>query len=329
MLTIYGAGAVGLVVGARLAHAGEDVLFVTRRADAARRIREEGVRFEDPASGEAWTARAAAVAGAAGAREKVARGPVLFAMRRSQVAQAARALAPFAPDATVASLQNDLGSEDELAEHFPRVLGVVVRQTCTRAADNAARAVGGGRLVVGTHPEGACDEARVLAETLRAAGYDVGLSRRIAEDQWLKLCINLMSAPNALVRREDHETRAFVEAKARLLEEARAVVEAAGIATRSCDGRDRSLADEIAWQRASLARGQSARKLPIYNQVWSALRHGGPLEADAYHRRFVALAREHGLAAPTNARVLAVLERAARDGLGPECLAAAELLAGE
>ena len=155
----------------------------------------------------------------------------------------------------------------------------------------------------------ACDE---LADALRRAGYDVGVSTRILEDKWLKLCVNLMSAPNALIRREDHATRAFVEIKARLLEEARAILLAAGIRARSCDGRDRSLEQEIAHQRESLALGTSARRLPVYNQVWAALRHGGPVEADRYHRRMLALAAEHGIAAPQNARVLEALERAVR-----------------
>jgi 2-dehydropantoate 2-reductase len=154
----------------------------------------------------------------------------------------------------------------------------------------------------------------------------VGLSRRIARDLWLKLCINLMSAPNALIRREDHDTRAFVELKARLLEEAKEALAAAGIEAASCDRRDRSLDEEIAFQRAALERGTSARRLPLYNQVWSSLEDGLPLEADGYHRRVLDLATRHGLSLPKNERTLAALERAARDALGPESATAAEIL---
>jgi 2-dehydropantoate 2-reductase len=167
-----------------------------------------------------------------------------------------------------------------------------------------------------------------LAAQLRAAGYDVSLSRRIAEDKWLKLCVNLMSAPNAMIRREDHTTPAFVEIKARLLEEAKAALDGSGIAARSCDGRDRSLEQEIVHQRESLERGVSIRLLRVYNQVWSALRAGGPLEADAYHRRILDLASARGIPAPMNARVLATLERVALDSLGPESVGAAEILGG-
>jgi len=323
---VYGAGAVGLVVGARLARAGDEVVFLVRRPEVALRIQAAGVRFEDPASGEAWSARAGAVASPAELPEEFRAGPILFCMRASETASAARALAPHAPRACVASFQNDLDNESVLGEHFPVVIGAPLRQTCTRSASNEARAIGGGRVVLGRHPSGGGPELLALRSRLRAAGYEVGISARIAEDRWLKLCVNLMSAPNALIRRPDHVTLAFVEIKARLLEEARAVLAAAGIAARSCDARDRSLDDEIEWQRASLARGESARPFPIYNQVWAALRHGGPLEADAYHRRILELAERAGLSAPMNARVLEVLLRQAERGAGPESVAASEIL---
>ncbi len=326
MLTICGAGSVGLAIGARLARVGEPVLFVTRRAEVAERIEREGVRVEDPGSGEAWTARAAARAGAAAAADRIGAGPLLFCVRTSQLEAAAAELAAAAPGASAVCLLNDVHNEAALARRFRRVMGGVVRQTTTRTTPNAVLASGPGRLVLGGFPQGLGPEPEALAGLLRAAGYDVGLSERILEDKWLKLCINLMSAPNALIRREDHESHAFVEGKARLLEEAGAALAAAGIAARSCDGRDRSLEAEIAWQRASLARGTSARRLPLYNQVWSALRRGGAVEADGYHRRIAELAARHGLAAPLNERVLAALERAAALASGPECLSARELL---
>ena len=101
---------------------------------------------------------------------------------------------------------------------------------------------------------------------------------------------------------------------------------ATGILARSCDGRDRSLDQEIRHQRESLARGTSARRLPLYNQVWSSLRSDAPLEADGYHRRILELAAARGIRAPTNARVLEKLLEVKNARRGPECLQAAELL---
>jgi len=326
MLIVYGAGAVGLVVGARLARAGLPVLLVTRRPAAAKLIDELGVRIEGSSTGLAFEQRVPAVCGIEAAAERTRAATVLFCMRSSDTPAAARALAAVSPAATVASLQNDVDNEPELAAHFSRVIGGSVRQTSTRMADNCAVAMGAGRIAIGLWPSGEAPFVQDLAEALARAGYDVGVSARIAEDKWLKLCINLMSTPNALIRREDHRAQAFVEIKARLLEEARAILSAAGISARSCDGRDRSLEQEIAHQRASLALGVSARALPVYNQVWAALRHGGPVEADRYHRRMLELAAQHGIPAPQNARVLAALERAVAGALGPESAAAADLL---
>ena len=331
MFVVYGAGAVGLVVGARLASAGLPVLLVTRRPEAARQIRDLGVRIEDPSTGQVLEQRVATVCGIEAAAEQIGSQPVLFCMRSPDTAAAARALAAVAPQAAVASLQNDVDNEEWLAARFARVIGGCVRQTSTRTGDNSAMCVGSGRIVLGAWPSKQAPDVDALgidelAGALRRTGYDVGVSARILEDKWLKLCVNLMSAPNALIRREDHATRAFVELKAQLLEEARAVLIAAGIHARSCDGRDRSLEQEIAHQRESLALGTSARRLPIYNQVWAALRRGGPIEADRYHRRVLELADAHGIPAPRNARVLEALECAVRAGLGPESLAAADLL---
>jgi len=324
-IAIVGAGAVGLVAGVRLASAGHSVRFFVRRAEAAGAIHSEGVRLEDPGSGEVVRVRTDVSLGLE-TPAGMACSVVLLCVRSCDTERAAPQVAAAFPGVPVACVQNHVTNEAVLAKSVSRVLGVVWRQTCTRVAQNAAVTLGQGRIVVGAHPEGAGDDVDALAAEFRAAGFDVGISQRIAEDKWLKLCINLMSTPNALVHPRDHATQAFVETKARLLEEARAVLAAARIPARSCDGRDRSLEQEIAFQRASLAQGTSARRLPVYNQTWAALRERRELEADGYHRAILELGRRHAIRTPVNARVLRMLERARDRGWGPECLAAHQLL---
>ena len=315
MLTVIGAGSVGLTVAARLARSGQPVRVVTRSEDAARAIRDRGIELEDPASGAVWRA----------AVEAQVELPIdemdfaLLCVRAPDTEAASAALARRSPAATLVNVQNGVGGDAVAGRHLGRVLGAVYRQPCMRVDANRVRALGSGRIAVGAHPEGAGADVEEIAAALRAAGYDVGVSRRIAEDRWLKLCVNLMSAPNALVRRAEHATAAFTEGKARLLEEARSALAAAGIAARSCDGRDRSLEAEIAFQRGALARGDAARSLPVFNSVWSGLTRGAPLEADSHHRAIIELGARHRIETPTNERVLAAVERAARDRLGPEC----------
>jgi 2-dehydropantoate 2-reductase len=326
MHTVVGAGAVGLALAARLARSGLPVRLVTRDSGSAGRLESRGIRVEDPESGERWCAAVRAVAGIENADLRCADHPLLICVREPDTEALASRLAEVAPGVAVANVQNGVEGDSLLARRFSRVIGAVWRQTCTRVEPDLVRFTGRGRVVVGLHPQGSAPEVDALARDLRRAGFDVGVSPRIAEDRWLKLCVNLMSAPNALIRREDHQSPPFVEVKVRLLEEAQAALAAAGIEARSCDGRDRSLDQEIHHQRQALELGTSARRLPLYNQVWSSLRSEAPLEADGYHRRILELAQLHGLRAPTNARVLEKLIEAKTGRRGPECMSAAELL---
>ena len=324
MRTIVGAGSVGLALAARLARLGP-VQLIVRRPEAAARL-AEGLRVEDPATGETTRIAVEAAVGLADGTDPGA-GPVFVCTRLPDTDDVGAALAFHARGALAVSVQNGLDGGRRLARRVPRVVCAVWRQTATRVADAHVRFTGTGRVIVGAQP--GCDtaaDARRLAAELARSGLDASFSERIERDQWLKVCINLMSAPNALVRREDHVTPEFVEVKARLLEEAYATLEAAGIDASPCDGRDRTLAAEIAHQRTALERGTSARPLPLYNHVWTALREGRSLEAGHYHERILELARQHRIDAPVNARVRDALLRAEAEALGPESLSARELL---
>jgi ketopantoate reductase len=322
--SVVGAGSVGLALAARLARGGVRVLLVTRRPEAAQLLVARGLGAEDPASGKrlGFAVRAS---GELGAIDPPA-GPVFVCTRVDAVAEVAETLG--GRGAALVTFQNDVVSEATAARFAPRVIGGVWRETATRMADDCVRVQldRPGRAVVGLHPEGGGPDVAAAAALLARGGVDVSVSPTIGRDKWLKLCVNLMSTPNALVRRPDHTTPEFVEVKARLLEEARAALAAAGIDATPCDGRDRTLDAEIAFQREALARNASARAIPLYNQVWTSLRHGSPLEADGYHERILSLARAHGSAAPVNALVLARLLDAARLHLGPESCAARDLL---
>jgi 2-dehydropantoate 2-reductase len=325
-VTIWGPGAVGLVLGARLARAGQDVLFVCRSDDSATRIAGQGVEFEDLASNQRFCVNVSAVVVDEVVPEQIGAGPVLLCVRMGQTRSAAQQLGRVAQRSPVAVVQNGLVGQALVAAVHPVVIGAVYRQTCTRRSVNSVVSLGAGRMVVGGLDANGRRAVPAMGKLLTCAGYDVGESAQIEHDMWLKLCINLMSAPNALIRRADHATADFVEIKATLLEEARDATRTAGVVTRSCDGRDRSLDEEIAFQRSALEKGVSRRSLPLYNQVWSALQRREPAEADAYHREILDLSRAHGVAAPMNARVLVALARAAGEGLGPECFSADEIL---
>ncbi|HLV22299.1 MAG TPA: 2-dehydropantoate 2-reductase N-terminal domain-containing protein [Polyangiaceae bacterium] len=332
---VVGAGSVGLNLAARLAGSGLSVVLVTRTQEQAKRIEQQGAYLDDLQTARRIEVRVAAVSSLEAAQRLGPGAPVLLCTRSAEaLALAPRLGAVFS--GAIVSWQNHVTSEQELARHCPRVVGGVWRQTCTRIAPNGVRSIGAPRVIVGAYSQGSDRDVRPVADALRAAAFDVGVSPDIMADKWLKLCINLMSIPNALIRKQDHRTSAFVEGKARLLEEAQAVVLGAGIVATSCDGRDRSLDEEIASQRASLARGTSHRPAPVYNQVWRAFHQRsespddvGSLEADQYHATFVELGRRHAVPTPLNARVLDLARRAWATRRAPECYGAAELFGAD
>ena len=327
MVTIVGAGSIGLSLGGRLARTGTSVSFLTRRPEAAQALESGGVTVTDPATGGRFTAPVRAHHRIEELHPPDHDGLVVLCVRATETAAVAPDLAAALPSALFVCAQNDVDNESTVAAHAARVAGLVYRQTCTRQDDTSTFALGPGRIVLGGHPTGLVPGIEALADAAEAAGYDVGRSTEIIRDKWLKLCVNLTSTPNALIRREDHATPAFVEVKARLLEEARDVLAGAGIVAASCDGRDRSLDAEISHQRASLAAGTSARPLPIYNAIWMALKHPGVgLEADRFHARIVSMGQTLGVDTGVNRVVLEALMRAVRERRGPESIGAEALL---
>jgi 2-dehydropantoate 2-reductase len=231
----------------------------------------------------------------------------------------ATALFPRWAGRTVVTFQNGVASEAEATAAGCRVAGGVWRITCERTAPGVARFTRRGRVVVGRWSPGTDAVAAALGADLRRAGFDAAVSDDVAADKWLKLYCNLASAPNALVRPEDHRLAAFGALKAALLEEARGVFRAAGIRAVSCDGRDASLDEEVERQRAGGGRARA-----VHNSTWRALARGRR-PPEAYHDEIVSRAAGAGVPAPCNAAMLRVL-RALRPGDGPECFRAEELL---
>ncbi len=333
-VTVVGAGAVGLALAARVARTGRPVRVVVRRAEAAARLAAEGIAVEDVSAGISWTVpvEAGASLGEALGDAAAEAGVVCLCVRSVDTDGVAAALAAAAPSSCVVAVQNGVDGDALLVRRFDRVVGAVWRQTCTRRDDRSVVFAGGGRVILGLpagvrDPAGARGLADVLADDLRRAGFDVGRSERIAADRWLKTALNLLSAPNAIVRPDEHAQAGFAELKVAILEEARAVLAAAGIDAASCDGRDPSLDAMITRHREAVASPAPRRALPIYNSAWSALQtERGALESIVFHDRFVALGAEHGVVTPVNARVRDVVERLGRERLGPESVGVADLL---
>src|SRR5215472_7385497 len=120
---VYGAGAIGGVIGARLFQAGHAVVLIARGAHYAA-IQHHGLRLESPAETVVLSipvvASAAAVQWADG-------DIVLLAMKSQDTFEAVRTLAKVVPsDTPVVCVQNGVENERTALRWFARVYGVYV-----------------------------------------------------------------------------------------------------------------------------------------------------------------------------------------------------------
>lgn len=301
---VYGAGAVGGVVGGRLFQHGYEVVLVARGAhlDA---IRAHGLRLQDPA-GEVTLP----VPGVDHPDKMRWRGDdvVLLAMKSQHSQEALAALARVAPpELAVVCLQNGVRNEPEALRRFANVYGVPVACPTAHLEPGLVRAYSTpvtGILDVGRFPAGADDTAAETAAALAAATFDAHAIADIARWKWRKLVTNLGNAAEAVcgppARRGPIGERAAAEGEACLA--------AAGIdaATLEDDRARRANLLQLKPVAGSSREGGSS---------WQSLARGTySIETDYLNGEVVLLGRLHGVATPVNALLQRLANRLSASG---------------
>ncbi|MDG4824106.1 2-dehydropantoate 2-reductase [Asanoa sp. WMMD1127] len=314
---IVGAGAVGGVVGGRLAAAGEDVVLVARGAhlDA---IRRDGLALHSPEGRQ--TLRLPAV-GAVTEHEWRPGDVAVLAVKGMDTPDVLPPLAAAAPPETpVLCLQNGVANERAALRHFPNVYGVWVILPATHLAPGvvvAHSAPTPGGLDVGRYPGGVDDTATAVAAGLRGAGFASEARPDIMRWKYAKLLMNLGNSIQALC---GPEADGIDKVDALLRAEATEVLRVAGI--------DVATAAEDAQRRRNLLSIQPVEGTPRGGgSSWQSLARGtGTVEADYLNGEIVLLGRLHGVATPANELARRLVNRAARDHTRPGALTPAEFL---
>ncbi|OAM88740.1 2-dehydropantoate 2-reductase [Termitidicoccus mucosus] len=187
-IAIVGAGAIGCYYGARLARAGGDVRFLIR-SDLAR-VRERGLRVKTPDEEIVLPG-----VHAAGTPEEI--GPcdlVLVALKTTANAALGRLLGPLVHGrTTIVTLQNGLGSDEELARLFgaERVAGGLCFIGVNRVAPGEIVCLTPGSVSFGEFQRPAGGRVRALADMFSRAGVRTIVSDNLAELRWKKLVWNV------------------------------------------------------------------------------------------------------------------------------------------
>lgn len=136
-ILVFGAGAVGSWLGAKLAHGGHDVTCIGREP-FVQAVSREGLRAALP-GGETWQLRNVRAAASAAQCAAMKFDAVLVCVKAYDVDEAIRELRPLAerlPDAVFLTFQNGVGAEEKFAQAFGA--GRVIAATTTTPVSHVA-----------------------------------------------------------------------------------------------------------------------------------------------------------------------------------------------
>jgi 2-dehydropantoate 2-reductase len=209
---IVGAGAVGGLIGARLAAAGGAEVSVIARGATLAALREHGWRLQSPDGDVRTPARASD-----DARELGPQDLVVVAVKGPALGAVAPTLAPLlGPQTVVLPAMNgvpwwfcrgiegvepialesvDPGGAVAAAIPHERVLGCVVYVSAATTEPGRVVHRFDQRLVIGEPRGGLSARAEAAVELLRHAGFDAKVSADIRHDIWFKLWGNLTVNP--------------------------------------------------------------------------------------------------------------------------------------
>ena len=310
---VYGAGAVGGVVGALLAEAGEDVILIAR-GPHAEAIRRSGLLVESPVGSRlvrtAVTEDPAAAAIRAG-------DVVLLGMKSQDTAAALDALRPTAPVSTpVVCLQNGVDNERAVLRLFPNVYGVCVMCPCSHLEPGVVQVSSHpvpGLLDIGRYPRGIDVTCGRIAAAFRRASFESVERPDIMRWKYRKLLMNLGNAVEAVCQRPvDREIRQ------RVMDEGVSCLREAGIEFVS--------EEEDAARRGALLNVEAvAGQLRDGGSSWQSLeRKAGSIESDYLNGEIVLLGRTYGVPTPVNALLQQLANEMAASGAAPRSLSMPE-----
>ena len=211
-ICIYGAGAIGGWIGARLAAIGEPVSVVARGATLAA-LHTHGLRLQQAEGLLQVPVQAADNAAALGVQDLV-----VVAVKAPALAEVARGIAPLlGPHTMVLTAMNGVpwwffqgfggayagtalkavDASGAIAAAIParHVVGCVVHASCALQAPGVVQHHFGNKLILGEPSGQQTERAKALAALLKRAGFEAPLSEQIQRDTWYKLWGNMTVNP--------------------------------------------------------------------------------------------------------------------------------------
>lgn len=316
---IYGAGAIGATIGARLHLAGREVTLIARGAHLER-LQTDGLIFREPSGSRQLDIPTVGWPGEVTWHDDTV---VVLAMKSQDTMPAVAQLAATAPPSVaVVCAQNGIANERNVLRCMPVVYGAHVVVSADHLEPGVVARFGVpfvGLVDIGRFP--AVEDTdhvvgEAMANDLTDAGFRSAVSRRIMPAKARKLHYNLGNAVSALIGSCDIGRSLTQLARV----EADEVFAAAGIAMIPLeedlarrDGLTSAPADGVARVGGST--------------MQSLLRGAGAIETDYLNGEIVVLGRMHGVPTPVNEVLQRHAAIAAHRKLQPAAMDPTELMA--
>jgi 2-dehydropantoate 2-reductase len=311
-IAIVGAGAIGSVLGALLARAGEDTTLIGRQ-DHVTAIQKDGLSV-DGALGE-FTVQIAAT-------ERLDFRPdlVLLAVKSQDVRTACQAIRPLAEDAPVVTMQNGIRSDEIVVSILGHrnIIGCVVYFNGRFLEPGHVTYGLAGSLLIGEAFTENGDRVQEIASLLGRA-IKVELYDNIQGARWTKLLVNSvgnwMDATTGLSLRVCMEYPLLKRLGALILKEGLSVVEKAGVQLEPLPGFSVAALKTTARAPLPIASAVlgmalgSGRTADAVTSTLQSIRRGKFTEIDYLNGELVKLGQELGIPTPCNARVVELVHR--------------------
>ena len=314
-IVIYGAGAVGGVVGGLLALSGTPVVMIGRPNNVAV-IRRHGLKLITAAG--THIVQLAAVT----SPDQIEFSPadvVFLCVKGQDTDSAMRDLFALVKDVPVFCFQNGVRNEEIVSQYYSRVYGVMVKAGAVFVRDGEVESRGNppGRFVIGRYPEGTDALLVSVASRLRNAGYEVDVAPEIMPYKYGKLVENLANAVGAITNAAGPEANRIALA---VQDEGKEILARAG----------------IRWLPAMAATTRPPTNItpptdnsfgrPLGSTWQSLVRNQGTVETEFLNGEIVRLAAKLNAAAPVNETLLRIAQEMAANHEKPGKYTPAELL---
>ncbi len=319
---IHGAGALGSLIGGRLAASGAKVLLVGREEHISA-ISERGLEIRS-ADGR-QTVRNLATSTSLNSIVPTPEDILILSVKSADTAHAVQELREhFGEAIPLFCLQNGIRNEEMAARRFLHVYGIMAGLVVRTIAPGVVAQIIYNDLALGGYPLGCEEPGTRVAEALRQAGFNVTTHESIMAVKWTKLALNLNNATLAII--DCHLQLALITPPiaafmAEVVDEALRVLEVAGLSVVE-RGNPYDL-NAYVQQLKQVAAGRidhnlsgEVRDLPddrrAYPSTWTDLQEGrGDTEAGFLNGEIILLGEKFGVPTPFNSTLLNLVEQMA------------------